>query len=68
MNKPAPKLATSVPDASNFSTVGRFDPTQLFAPQRSATQIDRPSGSMSTALVAPQVRPAGIRAQFSTVR
>jgi hypothetical protein len=66
--KPLPKLRTSVPEASNFSTVSRSDPRQVFAPQRSATQIDRPSRSISTALVEPQVRPAGILKKFSTVR
>src|SRR5262245_58256979 len=67
MNIPSPKLLTSLPDASNLSTTGRFDPAQVFAPHLSATQIDLPSRSISTALVAPHVRPAGIFAQFSTV-
>jgi hypothetical protein len=35
------------------------------APQRSATQTLLPSGSMSTPLVEPHVRPGGIFAQFS---
>src|SRR5215470_2164737 len=67
MNIPSPKLLMSLPDASNLRTVGRFDPTQVFAPHLSATQMDLPSGSMSTALVAPHVLPSGIFAQFSTV-
>src|SRR5262249_21266003 len=66
-NIPSPKLLTSLPDASNLRTVGRFDPTQVFAPHLSATQMDLPSGSISTALVAPHVLPSGIFAQFSTV-
>src|SRR5262245_28347985 len=67
MNIPSPKLFTSLPDASNLRMVGRFDPTQVFAPHLSATQIDLPSGSISTALVAHHVLPSGIFAQFSTV-
>ena len=31
----------------------------VFAPQRSATQMNLPSGETSTALVDPQVRPSG---------
>ncbi len=62
---PAPKLFTSFPDASNFSTGSSGDilpvagSAQLFTPHRSATQTERPSLSMSTALVEPHVRPAG---------
>src|SRR5262245_4036732 len=65
IKRPAPKLFTSLPVESNFSTVGRSDilplarSRQLFTPQRSATQIDLPSLSMSTALVDPHVRPSG---------
>src|SRR5262245_43000690 len=66
-NIPSPKLFTSLPDASNLRTVGKFDPAQVFAPHLSATQMDLPSRSISTALVAPHVRPVGIFAQFSTV-
>src|SRR5882672_9184305 len=67
MNIPPPKLLTSLPDASNLRMVGRFDPTQVFAPHLSATQMDLPSGSISTALVAPHALSSGIFAQFSTV-
>src|SRR5215468_6265778 len=67
MNIPSPKFLTSLPDASNLRMVGRFDPTQVFAPHLSATQMDLPSGSISTALVAPHSLPSGIFAQFSTV-
>src|SRR5262249_14871317 len=62
---PAPKLFTSFPDASNFSTGSSGDiapvagSAQLLTPHRSPTQIDRPSLSISTALVDPHVRPAG---------
>ena len=63
---PAPKLLTSLPDSSNRSIGSSGDilpvvgsATQLFAPQRSATQMDRPSRAMSTALVEPHVRPSG---------
>src|SRR5262245_34965249 len=66
-NIPSPKLFNSLPDASNLNTVGSFDPTQVFAPHLSATQMDLPSRSISTALVAPHVLPSGIFAQFSTV-
>src|SRR3954470_15802272 len=71
---PAPKLAVSVPFESNSRIVGRLETSpvarfrHVFAPQRSATQIDRPSRSMSTALVDPQVRPSGIFAHPSIVR
>ena len=70
---PAPKLRTSAPDWSNFSTTSSVDiapfaaSQQLLAPQRSPTQIDLPSLSTSTALVDPQLRPAGIFAQPSIV-
>ena len=61
---PAPKLLTSLPAESNFRTDrGRHlrpwrRSQQLFAvPQRSATQTDLPSLSISTALVEPQSGP-----------
>jgi hypothetical protein len=67
---PAPKLFTSFPVESNFNTDGRSDilpvvrsrhelPVGVCGPQRSATQIDLPSLSTSTALVDPHVRPSG---------
>ena len=62
---PWPKLVTSFPDASNFRIEGDADiwpvarSRQLFVPQRSATQMLRPSRSISTALVEPHVRPSG---------
>ena len=61
---PAPKLFTSFPVLSNFSTGSRGDifpaaSAHLFAPQRSAIQIDLPSLSISTALVDPHERPSG---------
>ncbi len=70
---PVPKLWTSLPDSSNLSTTGSGDiwplalSQQVLAPQRSATQIDLPSLSMSTALVEPQVRPSGSLNWFSMV-
>ena len=70
---PWPKLVTRVPLASNFSTVATgciwlvARSRQELAPHRSPTQIDRPSLSTSTALVDPQVRPAGSLAHPSTV-
>src|SRR5207245_1153624 len=67
-NTPAAKLFLSRPDSSNSRTAGRLEPAQVLAPHLSATQMDRPSGATSTALVAPQVRPSGIFAQPSTVR
>src|ERR1700728_607090 len=66
-NIPSPKLLTSFPEASNFRIGGSFFPSQVFAPQRSATQTLLPSRSISTALVDPHVRPSGSLAQFSTV-
>ena len=44
------------------------EPTHVFAPHRSATQMLVPSRSTSTALVLPHVRPAGSLAHPSTVR
>src|SRR3954469_14158489 len=73
ISRPAPKLLTSLPVESNLSTVGRSDilpvarSAHLFAPQRSATQIDLPSLSMSTALVDPHVRPSGSLKKSATV-
>src|SRR5262249_36289703 len=57
---PPPKLFTSVPDASNFRIGSSFEFRQVFAPQRSPTQIVLPSLSTPTAPVDPHVRPAGI--------
>src|SRR3954468_19664982 len=71
---PAAKLLVSVPLGSNFRIVGRLEISpvarlrQVFAPHRSATQSERPSRSISTALVDPQVRPSGIFTQPSIVR
>src|ERR1035437_943743 len=45
----------------------RFEPTQLFCPQRSATQMLVPSLSISTALVEPHARPSGSFAHPSIV-
>ena len=59
ISSPAPKLFTSFPDASNFRIEGRLEPAQEFVPQRSATQMLRPSLSISTALVDPHSRPSG---------
>src|SRR5262249_10897962 len=80
MNMPAPKLFTSLPDASNLRIGSRLDPSQakgspgLYcvgganAPQRSATHTLVPSGSISTPEVEPQVRPSGNLAQSSIER
>src|SRR5260370_30564729 len=46
----------------------RSEAAQEFAPHRSATQTLVPDGSMATPADDPQVRPSGIRAQFSTER
>src|ERR1700704_4440297 len=67
---PAPKLFTSLPDASNLrigSTLGESRHA-LLPPHRSATQMLLPSLSISTALSDPHFRPSGSCAQFSTVR
>jgi hypothetical protein len=76
-SSPSPKAFISLPDASNLRIGGRFEPSQANgvpgfisegganAPQRSATQTLLPSGSMSTPLVEPQLRPSGSFAQFS---
>src|SRR6185436_5271888 len=58
---PAPKLFTTLPLRSNLtigSTAG-LSRHALLPPQRSATQIDRPSRSTSTALSDPHMRPSG---------
>jgi hypothetical protein len=77
-NSPSPKAFTSVPDESNLRIGGKLDPSQANgapgfmsdgganAPHRSATQTLVPSTSMSTPLVEPHSRPAGIFAQFTT--
>src|SRR5262245_19515347 len=68
---PLPKLLTRLPELSNFSTESKSDilpvagSAQLLTPHRSATQIDLPSLSISTALVDPHVRPSGSLAQPS---
>src|SRR5713101_4838864 len=79
-SSPAPKLFTSLPDESNLRIGGRFEPSQANgvpgfmsdgganAPQRSAIQTLVPSGSISTPLVEPHVRPSGIVPQLSTAR
>src|SRR6185295_5720801 len=59
MTIPAPKLLTSVPDASNLRIESSFESRHVLAPHRSPTQIDLPSLSTSTALVEPHVRPSG---------
>src|SRR5436190_18320013 len=69
MIMPAPKLLTSLPEASNRrtgSTVGLVG-QPLLPPHRSATQIDFPSLSTSIALIAPHIRPSGSWKWFSTV-
>src|SRR5258708_28332615 len=72
MNIPAPKLFSTLPEASSLRTGATLEPAQLsyangdcpagasgFAPQRFATHTDSPSLSMATAFSAPQVRPSG---------
>src|ERR1700674_5669847 len=69
MNIPAPKLATSLPDASNFWIGARVEPEQSSAvAQRSKTQTLLPSRSMSTPTAAPHLRPWGSFAQPSSMR
>ena len=80
MNMPAPKLFTSLPDASNFRIGSRFEPSQANGspglnadgganvPHRSASHTLVPSGSISTPAVEPQLRPSGILAQLSMER
>src|SRR4051812_13231507 len=71
---PAPKLLTSLPVASNFMTGSRGENAPFAASQqrelplqRSATQIDLPSLSTSTALSDPHTRPSGSFAHPSIV-
>src|SRR5882672_11143882 len=63
-NIPLPKLLTSLPEASNFRIGSRFEPTQVFEPQRSTAQTLLPSGAISTPAVEPHWRPPGICAQL----
>jgi hypothetical protein len=57
----APKLLTSFPEALNsrMGSSDEFAAQPLFAPHLSAIQIDCPSLSVSIALIAPHVLPAG---------
>src|SRR6267142_6905569 len=72
MNIPTPKLFSSLPPESNFSTAGTDEPAQLsyvngetpggtsgFAPHRFATHTDSPSLSIATPFRAPHVLPSG---------
>src|SRR5688500_5436834 len=72
---PAPKLLTSLPEASNFRIGSTFPSKQLcvrsralVAPQRSPTQSLAPPLSASTPLTAPHIRPSGNIAQPSIIR
>src|SRR5262245_1655416 len=60
---PPPKLLISFPCSSKWRTESSMESWQEFAPHRSATQMDLPSLSISTALVEPHVRPSGSFAQ-----
>ncbi len=70
---PAPNDFTRFPFESNFRivSIGLMSlvagSRQLLPPHRSATQIERPSLSTSTALVDPHVRPAGSLKKLVTV-
>ncbi len=76
----APKLFKSLPEESNLRIGSSFEPSQpngtagltcdggRDSPHRSATQTLVPSGSIATALVEPQARPAGSVPQFSIER
>jgi hypothetical protein len=79
-NRPAPKLRSSLPAASNFITGAKPALAQLsnwnawppggvlgLVPQRYATHSDSPSWSMATALRVPQVRPSGSTPQGAVV-
>ena len=79
--RPAPKLFTMLPSASSLCTGGQSEPAQLsywkgdspggtsgFAPQRSATQSERPSRSTATAFSAPHLRPSASFPHGATVR
>src|ERR1044072_8367249 len=78
--RPAPKLLSSLPDASNLRIGSSVDSAQangapglicdggLASPQRSPTHTLVPSGSIATALVDPHFRPSGSCPQFSIER
>ena len=57
---PAPRLLTTLPDASNFRMGATLDPTQSFAPHRSNTHTLVPSRSIVMPAVDPTLRPSGI--------
>src|SRR5690349_8442315 len=73
IKSPSPNAFTRFPFVSNFRTVGMFlisfvaESRQLLLPHRSATQIDFPSLSTSTALVDPHWRPFGSLKKSLTV-
>src|SRR5262245_50366882 len=60
----APKLFTTLPDASILRIGATGEPSQVLPPQRSNTQMLLPSGSTSTPIVCPHLRPSGSFAQF----
>src|SRR5262249_28505452 len=57
----------SFPCSSKWRIESSMESWQEFAPHLSATQMDLPSLSISTALVEPHVRPSGSFAQSVTV-
>src|SRR5436190_19540414 len=56
---PAPNILRMLPFESNLMIGSTFEPAQEFEPHRSAAQMLRPSGSTSTALTDPHLRPLG---------
>src|SRR5712675_1170558 len=68
LKRPWPKLATSFPEASNLSIGLSVELTQSLAPQRSNTQTLLPSGSISTPVTCPNLRPSGIFNQSASRR
>ena len=56
--RPAPKLRSRFPSLSKSRMGSTSESTQVFRPQRSATQMF-PSGAISMALVEPHSRPSG---------
>src|SRR5687768_17316381 len=65
---PAPRLFTTVPEASNFTSGAVLEPLQVVLAHRSNAQMLRPSRSTSIPAVPPSFRPSGILKWFGSSR
>src|SRR6476659_5214152 len=64
---PAPNILRMLPFESNLMIGSTFDPAHELVPQRSAAHTLLPSGSISTALTDPHLRPLGSGPKLRTV-